>query len=347
MLRNNEVVTEILVIIVNYRTASLAEACLEAIARERAAGTSLTAILVDGCSGDGSVAQLSSFLDRTGMGSWVELLPLDINGGFGWANNQAIQHRADCLPPYIYLVNPDARVKPGAISALAHTLGLHGNVAAVGSQLIDADDARTASAFSFPSIASEFVRGAHTSAFEKILGLNPVVIDREDAGEVDWVTGASVMLRTEALVSAGLFDDGFFLYFEEVELMHRLKRRGYKIWFEPRSRVHHIGGAATGVDQPNIRRARPNYWFQSRQRFFALTGGRAYGFMANLAWLFGHFLIGIPRRLLSSSFRLRAQPGELRGLLDTGLWPQGTATTPAAAVISGEPSQKPFWIEQA
>lgn len=347
MLGINEVVTEILVIIVNYRTPSLAEACLEAIARERAAGANLKAILVDGCSGDGSVTQLSSFLDRTGIGSWTELLPLNLNGGFGWANNQAILHQANCLPPYIYLVNPDAQVELGAISVLAKTLDSYGNVAAVGSQLVDVGGSPTGSAFSFPSIVGEFVRGTQTSAIARILGSNPVVIERAEAGEVDWVTGASVMLRTEALLSAGLFDDGFFLYFEEVELMHRLRRQGYKIWFEPRSRVQHIGGAATGVDQPNIRRVRPSYWFQSRQRFFALTGGRIYGFMANLAWLLGHFLVGIPRRLLSSSFRLRAQPGELRGLLNTGLWPRRAAATPAAAVVSGEPNQKPFWIEQA
>ena len=65
--------------------------------------------------------------------------------------------------------------------------------------------------------------------------------------EVDWTTGASVMFRSEALGQTGLFDEGFFLYHEELELMWRLRRAGWTIAFEPRSRVRHVGGVTTGM----------------------------------------------------------------------------------------------------
>lgn len=343
MARRRCPVTEILVVIVNYRTPSLAEKCLEAVARERAAGAALSAILVDGCSGDGSVAQLQSFLAASDIADWTEFLPLDFNGGFGWANNQAMLHRGDRLPPYIYLLNPDAEIEPGAISALAQILDDHSDVAAVGSQLLEVDGTKSASAFRFPSVRNEFVRGAQTSALRRLLALQPTTIDVAQAGPVDWVTGASVMLRRDALQQTGLFDDGFFLYFEEVELMQRLKQTGWRIWCQPASRVKHIGGASTGVEESLRPRARPAYWYRSRKRYFALAGGRAHAFWANLAWLVGYTLIGLPRLILSSASRLRAVPEELDGMREAGFWISKDEVDRSAPAVGGAFGKPPSW----
>ena len=337
--------TEILVVIVNYRTASLAEKCLEAVARERAAGANLSAILVDGCSGDGSVPQLRAFLAASDIADWTELLALDFNGGFGWANNQAILHRGDRVPPYIYLLNPDAEIEPKAVFALAQILDDHSDVAAVGSQLLEVDGSPSGSAFRFPSLRNEFVRGAQTSALRRLLGLQLTTIGIAQAGPVDWVTGASVMLRRDALQQTGLFDDGFFLYFEEVELMQRLRQRGWCIWTQPASRVKHIGGASTGVEESLRPRARPAYWYRSRKRYFALAGGRAYALCANLAWLVGYALIGLPRLILSSASRLRAVPEELDGMREAGFWVTKDETHRSAPAVGGAFGKLPGWSQ--
>lgn len=334
--------TEVLAVIVNYRTASLTKKCLEALGRERAAGTRLSVILVDGCSGDGSVDEFRSFLAESCIGDWTELLALEVNGGFGWANNQAILHRADRLPPYIYLVNPDAEVRPGAIAALAKILDERPAVAAVGSQLLEVDGERSASAFHFPSIGNEFVRGAQTSALRRLLGVKPSTIELSEAGPVDWVTGASVMFRRDALIQSRLFDDGFFLYFEEVELMRRLTEAGWQVWSEPRSMVKHIGGASTGVEESR-RRARPAYWYQSRRRYFALAGGRFGALAANLAWLAGHVVIGLPRLILSSKVRKRAVPGEMSGMIAAGLRECHRDAERSAPAIGESPGTLPSW----
>lgn len=336
-------VTEILVIIVNYRTASLTEKCLEAVAQERAAGVNLSAILVDGCSGDGSVPQLRAFLDASDIGDWTELLALDFNGGFGWANNQAMLHRGDQLPPYIYLLNPDAEIEPEAISALAQILDDHSDVGAVGSQLLEVDGSKSASAFRFPSVRNEFVRGAQTSALRRFLALQPSTVEIAQAGPVDWVTGASVMLRRDALRQTGLFDDGFFLYFEEVELMQRLRQAGWYVWSEPASRVKHIGGASTGIEESLRPRARPAYWYRSRKRYFTLARGRTHGLCANLAWLFGYALIGLPRLLLSSASRSRAVPKELDGMSEAGFWIRSDEARRSAPPIGGAFGNLPSW----
>ena len=100
------------------------------------------------------------------------------------------------------------------------------------------------------------------------------------------------MFRSSALRQSGLFDEGFFLYHEELELMWRLRRAGWTIAFEPRSRVRHIGGVATGMGSQNsadlIEPRSPAYWYRSRSRYFALTRGRPVAALAFMAWLLGY-----------------------------------------------------------
>src|SRR5207302_4605393 len=126
--------------------------------------------------------------------------------------------------------------------------------------------------FSFPTLRGEFCRGARTGAVMRVLRVPPVAIESATPIEVDWATGASVMLRVDALRQVGLFDEGFFLYHEEIELMWRLRKAGWSIATEPASRVFHIGGSATGVhsrDNDNRVKARnPAYLYRSRTRFF-------------------------------------------------------------------------------
>jgi N-acetylglucosaminyl-diphospho-decaprenol L-rhamnosyltransferase len=340
---------EILVVIVNYRTPDLAQKCLEALQQQRD-GLRLSVVLVDGGSGDGSAAQLKAYIYDQGWADWVELLALDFNGGFGWANNQAILHRAGGsvgLPSYIYLLNPDAEAMPGAVTALKSILDQHPNVAAVGSQLIELDGSPAASAFRFPSLGREFIRGARTHALHRLTGIKPIAMTMDQAGPVDWVTGASVMIRRDALNDTGLFDDSFFLYFEEVELMHRMQRAGWHIWHQPKSLVKHIGGAATGVQHSDQPKPYPDYWFQSRARYFTLTGGRLRGFFANMVWFFGYCTIWLPRSLLKPSLKHRAVPGEGQGIAKAGLVPTIGQSRAGHIPITHATGTPPHWTGKA
>lgn len=278
------------IVIVNYRTPDLAVGCVRSLIGERAALPGLRVVVVDGGSADGSAERIDAALAAPDFGGWTSLLPLAINGGFGWANNQAMLRllQQPDPPDFIHLLNPDAEVEPGAVARLADHLARTPRCAAVGSLLLDPDGTPSGSAFRFPSIGREFVRGAATPALGRLLGIAPTLA--EEAGVApDWVTGASVMLRAEALREAGLFDDGFFLYFEEVELMWRLRRAGWSIAHEPASRVRHVGGAATGVRVTKAER-RPAYWFDSRRRLFVRTAGAATLRGATLAWMAGRAL---------------------------------------------------------
>jgi GT2 family glycosyltransferase len=219
-------------------------------------------------------------------------------------------------PDYIYLLNPDAVVLPSAVKALAATLDAEPRCAAAGSALENADGSAVGAQFRFLSPAREFARGLRTDAVRRLLSIAPLMI--EGAEEPDWVTGASLMLRVVAVKEVGLFDTGFFLYFEEVELCSRLKRGGWRVLHVPQACVRHIGGAATGVDYDQtdavLAPPLPGYWFASRRRLLALTLGRVGATVSSLAWLVGHLLYGV-RCAMGLGGRQRLNAHEARDLL--------------------------------
>lgn len=336
------------VIVVNYATPDLTIRCIDAIDAARADLPDLRLVVVDGASPDDSVARIGGAIAARQQGEWVTLLPLAVNGGFGFANNHGIAElaRASDLPHAIALINPDAFVTPGALAAMLAVLAREQRAGAVGGLLIHEDGRPQSSAFRFPTLASEFCAGARTAALERLLRVPPSRIDLNEMGEVPWVTGAAVLFRTAALRDVGLFDEGFFLYYEETELMWRLRRGGWSIWHEPAARIVHAGGAATNIRDPETglpRRERlPGYWYDSRRRFVTLTRGRLYGLAFNLAWVAGRAFWKLRQRAAP-----RPETGALRATRDVishGLWPTRRDATPAVAQFDASPNATPRWM---
>jgi N-acetylglucosaminyl-diphospho-decaprenol L-rhamnosyltransferase len=331
------------VVIVNYRTAQMTLDCVAALAGERNALPSLHVVVVDGGSGDGSADVLKAGLAEL---DWATLLPMDFNGGFGWANNQGMLHllQKPDPPAFIHLLNPDCVIEPGAVKALHEALVAHPTCAAAGSQLINPDGTKSGSAFRFPTVAREFFRGGQMNRVGRMLGVAEGIIFPDGPAAVEWVTGASVMLRVDALRQVGLFDTGFFLYFEEVELMHRLTRAGWDMRFVPASRVMHVGGAATGVTDAELhfRSSIPDYLFASRRRFFARAYGATAARRATWAWLAGNRVL----RLLKAFGTMKDRPSadaERAGLLRHGVEPSSFDLNPAITRCDDAPGTSPAW----
>ena len=222
------------------------------------------------------------------------------------------------------------------------------SVAAVGSQLLEPDGSLTGSAFSFPSVRGEFSRGARTGAIDRLLKVPPISIEASAPQEVDWATGASVMFRTEALKQVGLFDEGFFLYHEEIELMWRLRAAGWGIAFEPRSRVRHVGGASTGVHSRKTdgvaEPRKPSYWYRSRARFFALTQGNGAAFLAYLAWFAGYPIWAL-RRVLGLAPASKPFSHQLRDHSRFAL-PRSSDGLAAVRAWNDRRQGPPMWMER-
>lgn len=343
---NHSVAGVVTVIIVNYRTADYALDCVRALLPERITIPSLRAVIVDGGSADGSAETLKSGLAHPELCDWCDFLPLDFNGGFGWANNQAMmQVMAGPNPPaYFHLLNPDTVIEAGAVSALVTALEAHPKAGAAGSQLLEPDGRLAGSAFRFPSIAREFASGMGAAKIARFLGISSILIESPLPCRAEWVTGASVMFRRSALLECGLFDDGFFLYFEEVELMHRMSKRGWDIWFTPNSRVVHMAGASTGVasGSSHDQKPYPRYWFESRRRFFTRVYGRRGAWLASAAWLLG---AGV--RQILALFRSKAPsslvPGVREGIWSVGLRATARDLTPSFPTVDRPLGQLPLW----
>jgi N-acetylglucosaminyl-diphospho-decaprenol L-rhamnosyltransferase len=283
--------TDVLVVIVNYRSADLTVDCLRSLAPERSAVPGLRVVVTDNRSPDDSVAKLTAASANEGWADWVQLLPLEANGGFAYGNNGAIRPALATAPrpDYVLLLNPDTVVRPGGVAELVSFMDGHPAVGLAGSRLEDPDGTPQVSAFRFPSIASEFDRGVRLGIVTRLLK-NRVVAPPvpTEAGPCDWVAGASLIVRPAVFDAVGLMDERYFMYFEEVDFCLAAHRAGWPCWYVPASRVVHLVGAVSQLsDSRKHRKRRPAYWFESRRRYFVKNHGRLYAAAADAAFLAG------------------------------------------------------------
>jgi len=288
------------VIIVNYRTPELVVDCLRTLAGETAAEPALRAVVVDNASGDNSLASIGQAIRDNGW-AWAELKSLDHNGGFAFGNNAAVRELlARPNPPaYVWLLNPDTLVRPGAATALIDFLEAHPDIGIAGGRLEFPDGTPQTAAFRFPSLVAELEDTIRIGVVTKMLGRfrvpGPI---RLEPHPTDWVNGASMMVRREVFETVGLMDEGYFLYFEETDFCRRAKRAGWPVWHVPASRVVHLEGQSTGVTGANLaKKPRPTYWFDSRARYFRKHLGVGYALLADVIFAVGFGLWRIQRRL--------------------------------------------------
>lgn len=282
----------VMIVIVNYRTGGLVVDCLRSLATEVAAYPSSRVVVVDNASGDGSADVIAAAIEDHGWQDWARLLLSPTNGGFATGNNLAIRSALhDETPPDLFwLLNPDTRVQPGALGAFIDFFDTNPGAGIAGCQLLQGDEAPWPFAFRFPSALSELERGACIGTVTKLLRNYRVPIEMGDMPrQVDWVSGASMVLRRSMLESIGLMDEGYFLYFEETDLSRKAALNGWSCWYLPDAVVMHIAGQSTGLTDKQSSRI-PRYWFDSRRRYFIANHGQAYAIMTDLSWLAGHLM---------------------------------------------------------
>ena len=277
---------EILIVIVNYRSAGLAIDCLQSLAPEIAAVPGSRVVVVENASGDDSADRLDSAIRDQGWGEWVSLVIAPRNGGFASGNNVAIRPAmASAEPPrLVWLLNPDTIVRPGALRELVAFLDRRPDVGLAGSRLEDRDGSPLPSAFRFPTILGELEGGLRFGPVSRLLHRHvatPPVSNTEC--RVDWVAGASLLVRREVFQTIGLLDEGYFMYFEEVDFCLKAHRAGWPCWYVPSSRVVHLVGQSSGVTRTGEeRKRRPRYWFEARKRFYLTNHGRWKTWTANV-----------------------------------------------------------------
>jgi GT2 family glycosyltransferase len=308
----------VLVVLLNWRTAPMtlraAEAGLAAMHYLGAAmpGVLTEMVIVDNDSGDGSYEAIRDSAQARGWtdGGTVRVIQSGRNGGFGAGNNVGIKAGLSDgrQPDLIYLLNSDAFPEPDALLALIRALEADPGAGIAGSFIYGEDGAPHETAFRFPSVLSEFEESASTGPISRLLARWRVPLPiPQVTTRLDWLAGASMMIRRGVLDRVGMFDEAFFLYFEETELCLRAARAGFGTLYVPSSRVMHIGSVSTGMkswDQV------PDYWFDSRLRYFTKSHGAAYAVLCSMA----HILGAVVQKLRRPAKRRQAQ-GQLRRIL--------------------------------
>ena len=239
-------------ILVNFNAGHELKVALQSVAEECAAG-SWEAVVVDNASTDGSAATVSELAPR------VRLIRNVTNVGFGRAVNQAVTISA---APFLLLLNPDCRLGPGAVSAMRAVLDAEPSCAVAGPRILDPDGTVQGSARGDPDMLTGlFGRTGGLRAllpFLPVARRNVVVEDAIRSGQrsvvVDWLSGACMLVRREAFLAAGGFDDRYFLYWEDADLCRRLRQHGFHVRYVPgATAVHSVGRSSQTARASSIR----------------------------------------------------------------------------------------------
>jgi len=299
----------VLAVILNWRTAAMTRRAVEAalVAMEGVEGA---LVVVDNDSQDGSFEALSAAFAGHPR---VTVLQSGRNGGYGAGNNVGIRAGlpGGAAPDHVYILNSDAFPAPDAIRVLRDYLDTHPDVGFAGSRIHGPDGEAHTTAFRFPSALGELEGAARTGPVTRLLARWVVAPPLPTSTQaVDWLAGASVMMRRSVLDGIGLFDETFFLYYEETDLCRRAAQAGWPRVYVVESRVMHIGSVSTGMKAW----ARvPDYWFRSRRHYFEKNHGRAYAWAATAAHLAGIGIYGL--RVLAGRKRPHWPPYFLRDLV--------------------------------
>jgi GT2 family glycosyltransferase len=223
-------VNDVKVIIVNWNGKKFLPRVLEALKHQTF--KRFSTLIVDNGSTDGSLDLISLHFPE------VDILSLETNTGFSAANNLAIKSVSQ---EYIALLNNDAVPHPGWLRSLVDSLQKHPQAGIAASKMLF---------FDFPGFIDRAGDGYTTSGTGLLRGRGDAA---ERFGSTEWVFGAcagAALFRTSLFQDVGLFDEDFFLIYEDVDLSFRAQLKGYKCLYVPEAVVYHKGGMTIGHDSP-------------------------------------------------------------------------------------------------
>jgi GT2 family glycosyltransferase len=253
---------DVSVIIVNWNTKNLLHACLMSL-QDDVTAVRVETIVVDNASRDGSAEMVARDFPQ------VRLLVNARNMGFATATNRGMTRARG---RYVLLLNSDTVVLPGAIQEMVRYMDAHPHVGAVGPRLLNGDRSLQSSMRDFPHLGRDALAilemerwplvgrivwryGRHSSLYGS---------DHSKTREVDWVVGACLLLRREAIERVGPLDDGYFFFAEEMDLCWQLRQHGWPIVFLASAEIVHLGGQSAA----RVPAARLTWHYAGLLRFY-------------------------------------------------------------------------------
>lgn len=236
---------DLTIVVVNWNTKEHLERCLQSIYRPDVE-TAFEVIVVDNASKDGSADVAEIQFPQTNV------IRNDKNLGFSRAANQAIILGRGS---FFMLVNPDAVLQDKAIDRVVEFAREHPDVGIVGCKILNEDGSLQPSCRRFPTPAVGLFRNTFLGRlFPRNRYTRSYLMtdwDHMNLREVDWVSGACMLIRRETLSEIGIFDERYFMYCEDLDLCFRAHNAGWKVFYYPRAVAVHRKGASS--DQAQLR----------------------------------------------------------------------------------------------
>ncbi len=256
--------SDVSISLVNTNSRDFLLACLESLR-----GVDAEVVVLDNASEDGSADAVRALFPH------VRVIEQRHRAGFGANHNTVIRNTSG---RYVYVLNEDTTSEDWGLERMVAHLDANPHVAALGPRLVYPDGRQQASAWRFPTPAR---------AALGLLTLGRAAVVQSGGSrirDVDWAMGAALLVRREALDDVGLFDEGFFLYSEEVDLEYRLHAAGWGVQYFPEvTVVHHESQFSAGIPERRINemwRSRHRYWRKHHSpagaRVAALATGAQY-----------------------------------------------------------------------
>lgn len=243
------------IVIVNYNSSSVLKNCLESI-RKNKNGLDLEVIIVDSNSPKENEQANLLLFEKEYQDLALKLMLMEDNRGFGAANNKGARR---AVGKYLFILNADTIVENNALCQMVDFLENNLHTAIVGPKLINKQKQ-----------IQEWSCGPKTSLLKTIknnFGFIPKHLWQANSSiKVDWISGASLMIRKNVFNKIQGFDENFFMYFEDEDLCWRVKDLGYVIYYLGNTMMTHLGGQS--FEHNNIKPLQKKYFYRSQDYFF-------------------------------------------------------------------------------
>lgn len=223
------------IVVLNYKVKDEVLECIKSLTLSLGFNRDFKVLVIDNHSTDGSAEAIKKYFPK------ISLIENSDNFGFTGGNNIGIKYALEQGADYILILNPDTVVEKNTIKNLLSEANKY-QTGIIGPKIYFGEDRKIW--YAGGVLDMDNVIGNHRGVDEKDNG------QYDQAGETDYVTGAAMLISSEVFNKIGLFDERYFLYYEDADFCVRAKQVGFKVWYTPHSTVYHKNARSTGLGSP-------------------------------------------------------------------------------------------------
>ena len=285
----------LLVVIVNYKTPGLVLGCINSLHGQLDYDVDHI-VVVDNNSGGDEVYEMTTAVEKKGLSLLVTIIASHENKGFSAGNNIGVKAFG---AEYYLLANGDTLFRELAITNLLNAAKKYPQAGIISPRLEWKDGEPQISCFRCHSHFPELIDAAGTGVITSLLHRYNVPLKIvEEVTTPEWTSFACVLIRSKVFQQIGYLDEGYFMYYEDVDYCRRAKKAGFELINYPDSRVVHLRGQSSGMKKLQREKKRlPAYHYHSRTRYYTKFYGRIGFWASNVCWLAGRS-VSLAREIL-------------------------------------------------